>query len=79
MRRKAIQREFTDSSESEDSAVNAFAEQPKKGFNIQSSVSLIGDEEPSPSQYRVERVREDADDHPQSQPISSGKSVRGCR
>jgi hypothetical protein len=53
---------FTSSSESEDSAGDPFAEQTKKDFVIPSSVGLSDNEEPSPSQYRVERVREDADD-----------------
>jgi hypothetical protein len=54
--------DFTSSSESEDSTVDPFAEQPKMEFNIQSSVGLSDDEEPSPSQYREQRVREDADE-----------------
>ncbi len=62
MPRRDVRRDFTSSSESEDSAVNPFAEQPKKDFVIPSSVGLTDDEEPSPSQYRVEREREDADE-----------------
>ncbi len=61
MPRRAVQRDFTDL-ESEDFAVDPFAEQPKKVFTIPSSVGLTDDEEPSPSQYRVERVCEDVAD-----------------
>ncbi len=58
--RRDVRRDFTSSSESENSEVDPFAEQPKKEFVIPSSVGLRDDEDPSPSQYRVERVREDA-------------------
>ncbi len=58
MPRRAVQRNFTDS-ESEDSAVDPFAEQPKKDFVIPSSDQ---EEEPSPRQYLVEKEREDATD-----------------
>jgi hypothetical protein len=62
MPRRAFQRDFTDSSESDDSAVDPFAEQPKKDFVIPDYVGLSDDEEPSPSQYRLQREREDADE-----------------
>jgi hypothetical protein len=55
MPRRDVRRDFTDS-ESEDSAVDPFAEQPKKEFIIPSFVGLTKNEEPSPSQYQVERV-----------------------
>jgi hypothetical protein len=54
--------DFTSSSESEDSGVDPFAEQPNKDFVIPDSVGLSDDEEPSPSQYRLQREREDADE-----------------
>ncbi len=60
MPHRDVQHDFTDS-ESEDSAVEPFAEQPKKEFIIPSSVSLTDNEKPSPSQYLAERVLEDAD------------------
>jgi hypothetical protein len=59
---RRVQREFTSSSESEDSGVDPFAEQPNKDFVIPDSVGLSDDEEPSPSQYRLQREREDADE-----------------
>ena len=59
---RRVQRNFTSSSQSEDSGVDPFAEQPNKDFVIPDSVDLSDDEEPSPSQYRVERELEDADE-----------------
>jgi hypothetical protein len=54
-----VPRYFTSSSESEDSAVDPFAEQQKKDLVIPSSDQ---EEELSPSQYQVEKEREDAAD-----------------
>jgi hypothetical protein len=62
MPRRDVRRDFTSSSESEDSGVDPFAEQPNKDFVIPDSVGLSDDEEPSPSQYRLQREREDADE-----------------
>ncbi len=59
--RRDVRRDFTDS-ESEDSAVDPFAEQPEKEFNLPSPRGLSDQEEPSPSQYRVEKELEDADE-----------------
>jgi hypothetical protein len=57
MPRRDVRNDFTSSSESEDSGVDPFAEQPNKDFVIPDSVGLSDDEEPSPSQYQVERER----------------------
>ncbi len=62
MPRREVRNDFTSSSESEDSGVDPFAEQPNKDFVIPDSVGLSDDEEPSPSLYRLQREREDADD-----------------
>ena len=59
---RRVQRDFTSSLESEDSGVDPFAEQQNKDFVIPDSVGLSDDEEPSPSLYRLQREREDADD-----------------
>ena len=59
---RRVLRDVTSSSESEDSGVDPFAEQPNKDFVIPSSVGLSDEEEPSPSLYRLQREREDADD-----------------
>ena len=62
MPRREVRRDFTSSSESEDSRVDPFAEQQNKDFVIPDSVGLSDDEEPSPSLYRLQRECEDAND-----------------
>jgi hypothetical protein len=62
MPRRDVRRDFTSSSESEESGVDPFAEQPNKDFVIPSSVGLSDDEKLKPSQYRLQREREDADE-----------------
>ena len=59
---RRVSRDFTSSSESEDSGVDPFAEQQNKDFVFPDSVGLSDDEEPSPSQYRLQREREDEDE-----------------
>jgi hypothetical protein len=61
MPRREVRCDFTDS-EPEDSTVDPFAKQQEKEFNLPSPHGLTDEEEPSPSQYRAERVREDAAD-----------------